>query len=765
MSVVLSILNRRGPRGRRRGARRAPFPRAGLAGALALLAPGYSACAPGPAPLPVASIELRLEGAPRAAAAEGRLVRLDVPEGLEPWRVAARRWRVASAAELDAGPADARALLLLDVADKEIVVPGPFAPRGFNRVAVLVSVLKEGRLDLALRRAGEDRRTRSMRLPAAHGVQRIAASFADAASESEAIDEIALRIGGDAGPIAVHALELEHLPLADWPFVRDGYGEAGGELRPAHQLAAGQRLTGRFRAGPRQELELAYAIPAELQLAGWAPALAVELGGERVPLPAPGDPLFDRWHTARLALGEIARGEPGPEIRIEIEDAGRPEAVFVVAEPRLVTPAADPPLTLLVTSDTHRGDHVGAAQLGVDVDTPVLDALAARGVFFERCHSTSNVTVPSHVALMTGTHPRDTRVVDNLTALADEAATLAERFRARGWRTFAALSARHLSDIGRLAQGFERFAVPRTAARDGKQTVLALEGMLDGADRSPVFAWLHLYDAHAPYAAPPEFEARYTEREVAGPTPGISPQVSLGRARYRGEVSYVDDLLGRVLARPRVRSGVIAVTADHGEVLGQHGIEFNHSGLYTDTVHVPLILVWPGGPRGLRVREPVGHLDLGRTLLELSGVDPAGFPGRSFANDVRATPLFALGNGARSASISAGGWHLVLYLVEHAIGTHGRRVERHEYELFHLADDPGCERDLARTEREQAARMRAALVAWLADARDLGLARAGTANTEELAQLAELGYATESAVPRGAWIDPGCECGWCAGGR
>ncbi len=69
------------------------------------------------------------------------------------------------------------------------------------------------------------------------------------------------------------------------------------------------------------------------------------------------------------------------------------------------------------------------------------------------------------------------------------------------------------------------------------------------------------------------------------------------RAQYRGEVSYLDGELGRLLESPRFAQGIIAVTGDHGESLGEHAIWWDHKGLYPNCLRVPLILAWPGCAR------------------------------------------------------------------------------------------------------------------------------------------------------------------------
>ena len=133
--------------------------------------------------------------------------------------------------------------------------------------------------------------------------------------------------------------------------------------------------------------------------------------------------------------------------------------------------------------------------------TPTLDRLAARGVLFEDCVSSANVTLPSHAALMTGTSPRDTGVVNNADFLGDDPVTLAERFRDAGWVTYAAVSAGGLlDDRSGLGQGFDRMAESGWRSLSARDRVPLLEDWLDEATEKPIFVWLHVFDAHAPYA-------------------------------------------------------------------------------------------------------------------------------------------------------------------------------------------------------------------------------------------------------------------------
>src|SRR5689334_4741406 len=68
---------------------------------------------------------------------------------------------------------------------------------------------------------------------------------------------------------------------------------------------------------------------------------------------------------------------------------------------------------LLVTIDTLRADHVGVYG-ATGARTPILDALAARGVRFEHAQSPVPMTGPSHATILTGLYPPVHGVRDNV---------------------------------------------------------------------------------------------------------------------------------------------------------------------------------------------------------------------------------------------------------------------------------------------------------------------------------------------------------------
>lgn len=585
-------------------------------------------------------------------------------------------------------------------------------------------------------------------------------------------ESLRIIVGAGGGLVFLHSVTfLEGRPEDGLPDARSSAELAfmGREGRRAVALTSARPLVVQVAQAAGQILALDAGVPREFFARQLNPRLrvrAVNEGGSRLERTlslSPGD-----WRSLQVDLSELG---PGPA-RVTLKLLAARPAVALVGDARwlLSAPETRPaPLVLLVSSDTHRADHLGLSSGSLDVRTPNLDALAGRGVRFLDAWSSSNITLPSHSALLTGLHPRDSGIVDNGTTLARAAHTLAESFAQGGYGTFGVVSSAHLSDtISGFGQGFDRFLETTRTAENAADSVRALKGWLEAEHARPVFAFLHLFDAHAPYQPPQVFAAAAAVGE-----PGSMQAM---RALYRAEVAYLDDCLGELLELPRVRAGIVAVTADHGESLGAHGIAFGHAELYPDTLHVPLLLSWPGAPEGLAVGGAVRQQDIGRSLLDLSGLGALYFPGQSLLPFIEAglgtgpqpqQSTYAIASGAASASIRARGWLLVLHLTEHSPGPfrRARLYGRHEVELFHLAEDPGALTELLAKHPQRAAELREQLIGWLRSAQPAGVSEKAQLDAASISALEQLGYGEGdlgSAEERGSLFPAGCDCERCA---
>jgi len=333
---------------------------------------------------------------------------------------------------------------------------------------------------------------------------------------------------------------------------------------------------------------------------------------------------------------------------------------------------------LLITIDTLRQDRIGAYGHRGGL-TPTIDRLAATGVRFTHAFSPAPLTLPAHASILTGLLPNHHGIHNNTSSrLDDHAATLAAALKAGGYRTGAFVGAFVLDGRFGLNRGFDEYddrlprgdrAAFRFAERRADEVVRrAGDWILAPAAPSgvPWFAWVHLFDPHAPYDAPAEYRA--------------------GRAPYDAEIAYTDAMLGQLLARldaahARDRT-LIVLTADHGESLGEHGETTHGLFAYDSTLSVPLVIN-AASVGAAAVDAPVSHVDLAPTILDLVGLAaPATFDGRSLAGPVPADrPLYfealdaSLTHGwAPLRGVIQGGW---------------KYIDLPEAELYDLSTDPG----------------------------------------------------------------------------
>ncbi len=410
--------------------------------------------------------------------------------------------------------------------------------------------------------------------------------------------------------------------------------------------------------------------------------------------------------------------------------------------------AAPPPSVVLVTLDTTRADHVGCYG-AKDVATPTLDGVAREGVRFANALSPVPLTLPAHASLMTGRLPRQHGVRDNaLFKLKDSERTLAEQFKAAGYRTFAAVGAAVLDRSTGIAQGFDAFddAVrvgPREwfdweerAAVHVVDTALALTKDV----KEPLFLWVHLYDPHFPYVPPEPYRARFAGRP------------------YDGEIAYVDAQLARLFAELKRRGQgerlIVAIAGDHGEGLGEHD-ERNHGVLlYQATQHVPLLLRGPGVPAGRIVDAPVGLEDLGPTLLDLAGA--AALPattGRSLRPLLGGKTLPPRDHELETFyPFEAYGWSPLRGLVRWPL----KYVLAPNPELYDLVRDPAERTNLVTARAAEAADLRRALAARLGPELDRSPEGGEAIDPEQIERLRSLGYAAGGPSASAPWpaIDP-----------
>ena len=411
---------------------------------------------------------------------------------------------------------------------------------------------------------------------------------------------------------------------------------------------------------------------------------------------------------------------------------------------------------LLITIDTLRADALGC--YGGPAATPALDRLAAEGVRFDFAHAHAVLTLTSHASILTGRLPFQHGLRDNSGyRLPPDARTAATMLNGAGYATAAFVAAFPLHSRFGLTNGFDvyddrfgetrapdEFVMPERpasavvplarewiAGRRGAGTAgeAGAAGRAGGAGgEKPWFAWVHLFDPHAPYRPPSPFDAQYAGRP------------------YYGEVAAVDAALAPLLddVRAAAQPTLVVVTGDHGEALGDHGEESHGLFAYESTLRIPLIVADVGADLRIRPSGEVSstsarHIDILPTILEATGQTiPSDLPGRSLLtaaerNDSSSRPVYF---EAMSAMLNRGWAPLAGVLVDR-----DKFIDLPVRERYDLKADPAERTNLA----GQAADRDRALAAALAALHPAAPGQRTTEDPQTIARLRSLGYVSVRA--------------------
>ncbi|HKI55781.1 MAG TPA: sulfatase [Trueperaceae bacterium] len=335
--------------------------------------------------------------------------------------------------------------------------------------------------------------------------------------------------------------------------------------------------------------------------------------------------------------------------------------------------AGERPNLLVVMADQLRRQALGVYG-DMDVATPNIDALAARGVRFDNACATSPICVPFRFTFMTGApaHTRQVAAIEWRMSPAER--TLADAFGEAGYQTVY-VGKWHLSGghggapwasrplVNRTPiprayrggwevwRGFELrndpfdtwyFADddPEPVRLEGYQTDaltdLTIETLRSGRDpERPFFCVLSVEPPHPPFVVPEADRRRWETRPITLPgnfaardAAGES-QLLHERRMYYAAVENLDANVGRLMRfldeEGLSESTVVVFLSDHGELGGSHGLREKQYP-FEESVGIPLIVADPRRPErhGAVVAAPACTEDLFPTLLGLAGVGPDG---------------------------------------------------------------------------------------------------------------------------------------------
>jgi len=310
---------------------------------------------------------------------------------------------------------------------------------------------------------------------------------------------------------------------------------------------------------------------------------------------------------------------------------------------------------ILLSIDTLRADAVSTLSPNAP-PTPHLDSLAADSVVFTRAYSPAPWTLPAFGSMLTGVGPNVHGMRQPESQVPQSLRTLAERFADTGYRT-AAIGHNPNLRTASLSRGYASYDMsPRDErGRSLGSRVLtklfpsSLKSMLSTQEitslsmdwldvhaRDDFFLWIHYFKPHAPYEPPDPYRPKETPpsglgyqfqgavRSREGLLVLLPAQRQWVRKLYEGEVRYVDDQVGMLLAELK-RLGIydetlLVLTSDHGEEFWEHGAYEHGHAFYDELLRVPLFVKLPGQRSRERRDQLVCTGSIYPTLLDLAAV-------------------------------------------------------------------------------------------------------------------------------------------------
>lgn len=326
------------------------------------------------------------------------------------------------------------------------------------------------------------------------------------------------------------------------------------------------------------------------------------------------------------------------------------------------------PNIILIVMDSVRSDALSCYGYK-HLTTPNIDAIARDGVICKNAVSNSGWTLPAMASLFTGKFVSHHGACDHHQFLDAGQPTLAEvlsrngyetigfsensfvsRFTGmdRGFKTFHELSFKELSPAGKFMKAMKYFknrwdgmrAIPQKYCH----TLIQMHEMHSwirstGRNKQPFFLYMHANQPHYPYIPPKRFREKFIdiglkeclrsnqdrEKYVSGKVGMSENDFKVIKALYDAELAYFDYQLGRLFDFLRADrlfdNTMIIVTADHGEIFGEHNLIGHGLCLYDALIKIPLIISCPGTLNHKEVDQQVQLSDIFPTIMDVTGIN------------------------------------------------------------------------------------------------------------------------------------------------
>ncbi len=364
--------------------------------------------------------------------------------------------------------------------------------------------------------------------------------------------------------------------------------------------------------------------------------------------------------------------------------------------------AATPRNILFIMTDQHNAHALGCYG-SREVKTPNMDRIAREGVLFESAFCQTGQCCPSRYSIWTGRYARTHGLYMNKQLENSKEDTIGDILKRKGYKT-GTIGKHHMNmhvipdnhgfDVVIDIPEYHAFMESEGTYGQERRGDFLPENVHPGRSRvgpcqadndhhkagywaaqaidflrknreQPFCLWLSFYGPHTPIMPSEPWASMYDPETTKLPpnhkydydydTPGLkSTQEKSGTftedlhrktlTYYYGLVSQIDYNIGRVLDEldrlGLADNTAVVYTADHGEMMSEHGAWTKGGQGYDATVRVPLILRCPGViPKGVRRQELACSIDLLPTLLELIHQPiPQNVQGKSLVGPAKGEP-------------------------------------------------------------------------------------------------------------------------------
>lgn len=425
---------------------------------------------------------------------------------------------------------------------------------------------------------------------------------------------------------------------------------------------------------------------------------------------------------------------------------------------------------LLITIDSLRADFLGCYNKEISKEgiSPNIDKWASNAIFFLDANTQSSHTSASFLSMLSGKYPSNALCNDWYSFVSEKRTMISQIFKSNGYYTCAFHSNPYISNYYGFNKGFDLFMDNLPQLSQGKikgkflNTFYRLKNIItepyENAEKinsqvftwlrkkvTPHFLWVHYMDVHGPYISKDGWTTKNRlsafmlwRKALSNPEKITEKERKTLLETYKEEIRYLDHQIAKLLEIIDNDNTIIILTADHGDLLGEHKLYGHTEKLYNSALHVPLLIKLPKFFKcnTHNIKSPVKHIDLAPTLVDILGLKSENsFDGASFwslmvGKDTKYDSDYIISEITRKyLCVRKNEWKLIV------------NYKKNYKELYNLSHDSEEKNNLISQHKEKADELESIIKKHLANAKRVDISPKIVVEDEEIkARLEALGY-------------------------